>query len=452
MSEIQVSKLRMVGFSLPAMGLNMLLTAVFVFLPALYAEHRGLDTAAVGAIFFGAKFVDMIAAPLWGLLMDSYQTRWGRRRPWLTLSAPILMAAIYLAYNPPETASGVYLFLTLSILYIGWDAWTISHTSWALELSRDYDRRSRITGLLQVLVIAGGLLAGIVPAIMEQLASPTYEEKASAIGWFMIIVLPLTVVVCLLSAPERKTPNRPHLGFKKGLALVFSNPALARLLAANALLGFSTFIVQGLLFFFVAYSLNLEDKVGFILVFLVIGGLIGLPAWLRIAQKWTKHNAMQIGVTTGAISPLLLLLLPAEQVALTAAAFVLVGLNSSANEFLPRAMLADICDQDHLKSGSERTGLYYSLLQLSSKFASGFAIFLGFSFLTFFDFDPALGANNTAEALQRLRYLIVALPVAAYAIVVGLMWRYPISRERQREMRHVIEERERSALADSLES
>ena len=86
MSEIQVSKLRMVGFSLPAMGLNMLLTAVFVFLPALYAEHRGLDTAAVGAIFFGAKFVDMIAAPLWGLFMDNYQTVGGAADPgWCSL-------------------------------------------------------------------------------------------------------------------------------------------------------------------------------------------------------------------------------------------------------------------------------------------------------------------------------------------------------------------------------
>ena len=451
MSEIQVSKLRMVGFSLPAMGLNMLLTAVFVFLPALYAEHRGLDTAVVGAIFFGAKFVDMIAAPLWGLFMDNYQTRWGRRRPWLVLSAPILMVAIYLAYNPPEIVSGVYLFLTLSVLYIGWDAWTISHTAWALELSRDYDRRSRITGLLQVLVIAGGLLAGIVPAIMEQIASPTYEEKASVIGWFMIIFLPLTVFVCLLSAPERETPNRPHLGFKKGVALVFSSPALARLLAANALLGFSTFIVQGLFFFFVAYALNLEERAGFILIFLVIGGLIGLPIWLRIAERLTKHAAMQLGVMTGAVTPLLLLLLPAEQVALTIAAFVLVCLNSSANEFLPRAMLADICDQDHLKSGTERTGLYYSLLQLSSKFASGFAIFLGFSFLTFFGFDPELGENNTVEALQRLRYLIVALPVLAYAIVIGLMWRYPINRERQHEMRDIIAERERLAVADSEE-
>jgi Na+/melibiose symporter-like transporter len=59
--------------------------------------------------------------------------------------------------------------------------------------------------------------------------------------------------------------------------------------------------------------------------------------------------------------------------------------------------------------------------------------------------------ENTAEALQRLRYLIVALPMIAYAIVIGLMWRYPISRESQREMRDIIEERERQALRSAGE-
>ncbi|MDH3351034.1 MAG: MFS transporter, partial [Gammaproteobacteria bacterium] len=104
-----------------------------------------------------------------------------------------------------------------------------------------------------------------------------------------------------------------------------------------------------------------------------------------------------------------------------------------------------------LQSGSERMGLYYSLLQLSSKFASGIGIFIGFSFLSPFGFDPALGSDNAEDALQRLRYLIVALPVVAYAIVIGLMWRYPISRERQRKMRDIIEERERMALRSSTD-
>jgi len=441
----------MVGFSLPAMSLNTLLTAVFVFLPALYAEHRGLGTALVGVIFLGAKMVDMIAAPLWGVFMDSYETRWGRRRPWLALSVPILMLAIFLAYIPPTDATGLYLFLTLSLLYFGWDAWTISHTAWALELSRDYDRRSRITAFLQVVVIGGGLLAGLVPAVMERLGSPTYEETAAGIGWFLIAFMPITCIICLLSAPERHTPNRPHLGFKKGTAILLGNLTLFRLLITNALLTFSTYFVQGLFFFYVAYTLNLENQTGFILMFLVIGGLIGLPIWIKLSQSFSKHRALQVAVTTGAIAPLLLIVLPSEQLALAVVAFMLVGLNTSANEFLPRAMMADICDQDHVQSGSERMGTYYSMLQLSSKLASGIAIFTGFSFLTVFGFDPELGAGNAAEALQRLRYLIVALPIVAYGMVIGLMWRYPISRERQGELRSLIEERERLALADSTE-
>ena len=451
MTDVHASNLRMIGFSLPALGLNMLVTAVFVFLPSLYAEHRGLGAATVGLIFLMAKLVDMIAAPICGLLMDSHRTRWGRRRPWLALSVPVLMVAILMVYNPPESATGLYLFIWLATLYIGWDAWTISHTSWALELSRDYDRRSRITGLLQVGVMVGGILISLVPAIMERMGSPSYEETTSAIGWFMILVLPLTAVICLLSIPERETPTRPHLGFKKGAAILFRNLALLRLLVANSLLTFSTYFVQGLFVFFVSYTLHLEERIGFILVFLVIGGLIGLPVWVKLSESLSKHGAMQIAVTTGAVAPMLLLVLPPGSVVLTAAAFLIVGLNTSANEFLPRAMMADVCDHDHLQSGSERMGLYYSMLQLSSKFASGIGIFIGFSFLAVFGFEPELGMDNTADALQRLRYLIVALPVIAYAIVFGLMRRYPISRERQREMRDIIEERERLALRGSVD-
>ena len=446
MREIRASKLRMVGFSLPALGLNTLVTAVFVFLPSLYAEHRGFEAATVGLIFFLAKIVDMVAAPTWGVFMDSYRTRWGRRRPWLALSAPILMLAILMLYNPPETVTGLYLFCWLATLYIGWDAWTISHTSWALELSRDYDRRSRITGLLQVMVMIGGITISLVPAIMERIGNPTYPELASAIGWFMIIVLPLTALICLVSVPERDTPNRPHLGFNRGLSILFGNMALLRLLIVNALLSFSTYFVRGLFVFFVSYTLNLENRIGFLLAFLIVGGLLGLPVWLRLAQRRNKHRAMQAAVVTGALAPLTLLLLPPANLVLTAVAFLLVGLSASAIEFLPRATMADVCDEDHVQSGSERMGLYYSLLQLSSKFAFGTGILIGFSFLTVFGFDPELGSNNTAEALNRLRYLIVVSSVLAYAIVIGLLWRYPISRERQRRMRGIIEEREKLAL------
>jgi len=444
-NDVATTLPRMVGFSLPALGLNTLVTAVFVFLPALYSEHRHLGAAAVGTIFLLAKLVDMIAAPSWGLFMDSYYTRWGRRRPWLMLSTPILMLAIFMVYNPPESVTALYLFTWLSVLYIGWSAWTISHTSWALELSRDYDRRSSITGILQLMSMVGGIMIALVPAIMERVASPTYAEKASAIGWFMFILLPLTVAACLASLPERQTSNRPHIGFRKGAALVFQNMPLLRVLFANGMLGFSWVILQALFVFLVTYSLGLEDWIGFMLTCLIVGGLLFLPLWVKLSQMWTKHAAMQASMVTGAVTLFLLLVLPEKNVVLTAVAFVLIGANSSALEFLPRAMMADVCDHDHIQSGSERMGLYYSLLQLSSKVAAGLSIFIGFSLLSVIGFDPEAGADNSAEALRNLRYLIVVFPALAYASVAVMLFGYPIGRERQHEMRALIEERERLA-------
>jgi Na+/melibiose symporter-like transporter len=442
MSDVTATPLRMIGFSLPGMPLNALIVAVFVFLPPLYAEYQGLGPGTVGLIFLIAKISDVVAAPLWGFVMDTYKTPWGRRRPWLTLAVPVLTLAVYMIYNPPESAGTMYLFVWLTMIYMGWNMWTISHTSWALELSRDYDRRSRITGLLQVMVMLGGILLSLVPAVMERIAAPTYEEKASAIGWFMIFLMPIAVSICLMSVPERDVPPQPHLGFKKGAAILVKNAALLRLLITNALLTFSTYFVQGLFVFFVSYTLGLEDWVGFVLIFLTVGGLFGLPIWVSLSHNWSKHHAVQVAVLTGALAPLLLLALPPDSVVLTAAAFLIVGLNTSANEFLPRAMMADVCDHDRVNSGSERMGLYYSLLQTSSKIATGIGVFVGFSFLAVFGFDPELGLDNTPVALQRLRYLIVALPMLAYAIVIALMWRYPITRERQHEMRDILEHRE----------
>jgi len=221
---------------------------------------------------------------------------------------------------------------------------------------------------------------------------------------------------------------------------------LLRVLIANATLGFSWVLLQALFVFFVTYALGLEDWLGFLLACLIVGGLLFLPLWIKLSQSWHKHGAMQAAMITGSATLLLLLFLPAGNVILAAIAFLLVGANSSALEFLPRAMMADVCDHDHIQGGSERMALYYSLLQLSSKIAAGLTVFIALSILGVVGFDPELGVENTPEAVRNLRYVVVGLPAAAYACVVIMLLGYPISRERQHEMRAEIEERERLAF------
>ncbi len=434
--------LQMAGFAFPAMPLAAFLQAMYFFLTPLYAVEMGLGTAAVGGIFVTAKMFDVVTDPIFGALSDRYKTPWGRRRPWLVIGMIVLVVSIYMLFMPSGTVSAGYFLGWLVFMYIGWTMTTVSHTAWALQLSSDYDQRTHITGWLQVSVMIGLMLVALTPAILEQIGSPTHAEKTTAVAWLLIILLPVSVFICLRSLAEPDAKPQPHIGFGRALAIVAGNWALLRLLAANAAITAAFAVVQSLFVFYVTYTLLLGDRTGFVLFFLMVGGMAFIPVWVRLCDRFSKHRTMQVAVLYGMVVPALLLFLPPEQLWLAVPAFFFVGAITSAHELLPRTMMADVSDHDHAESGAERMGLYYSLLQLSSKLAGGLMLGASYTVLAWIGFEP--GGENTQAEIEAVRYLIVFTPIAAYLFVLLLMWRYPIDRARQQELRRIIEENTRT--------
>jgi Na+/melibiose symporter-like transporter len=442
MTLFKTSKIRMAGFAFPGTPLAGFLQSKYILLMPLYAITMGLDAQAIAGIFFVTKMFDVVTDPIFGIVSDRYETPWGRRRPWLVVGTVILVLAIYMLFIPSGQVGSSYLFGWLIVVYIGWTLTTVSHTAWALELSPDYDQRTDITGWLQVAAMIGMMSVALTPAVMEQFGSPSHAEKVAAVGWMLIILLPFAVFICLRSLPEPKAPPRAHIGVRRALAIVAGNWPLLRLLAANAAITAAYSVVQSLFVFYVTYTLLLGDRTGFTLFFLMIGGMVFIPVWVKLAQRFTKHATMQIAVIYGMLAPALLLFLPPGHLWLTAFAFLFVGAITSAHELLPRTMMADVCDHDQAQSGTERMGLYYALLQLSSKLAAGLMASGIYMALSWIGFDPNAGAENSQEMIDNVRYLIVFTPIAAYMVVVLLMWKYPIDRKRQKELRRIIEERE----------
>ncbi|HBK18358.1 MAG TPA: MFS transporter, partial [Gammaproteobacteria bacterium] len=81
------------GITLPVAAMGMPLA---VYLPRFYSEGLGLSLATVGLIFTLARIFDVVTDPLMGLLIDRYDTRWGRRKHWVALSIPLLMVSIWM--------------------------------------------------------------------------------------------------------------------------------------------------------------------------------------------------------------------------------------------------------------------------------------------------------------------------------------------------------------------
>ena len=86
--------------------------------------------------------------------------------------------------------------------------------------------------------------------------------------------------------------------------------------------------------------------------------------------------------------------------------------------------------------------MFFSAWSLTSKAASSFGASLGLWALAAVGFDAKLGAGNTAEAIEGLKYVYVFMPMAIFVLAGIIIWKYPLNRERQARIRAAIDRRE----------
>jgi Na+/melibiose symporter-like transporter len=109
-------------------------------------------------------------------------------------------------------------------------------------------------------------------------------------------------------------------------------------------------------------------------------------------------------------------------------------------------MAADIVDLDTLRTGEQRTGLYFSLWGMVNKAAVAFGVLLATNGVAWFGFDPSSDANSEGARLA-VACLYSVIPAALACVALPLLWRYPLDRERQRRLRDRIERRNRRLAA-----
>lgn len=108
-------------------------------------------------------------------------------------------------FNPPSAPGPLYLFVSVSVLLLGWTLIGIPLSAWTAELSHDYHERSRLTGARTWGGVSGALLAVIAPLVLSVLAATGYPSLApDAPGSLQPLLKVLafgTVALLLISVP-----------------------------------------------------------------------------------------------------------------------------------------------------------------------------------------------------------------------------------------------------------
>jgi len=423
--------LRLTAFASPWYPLGAIMLPFAVFLPPLYAQHAGLGLALTGQIFLMARFFDLILDPFIGAASDRWQSRFGKRKPWIFAGLPVFCIGVYLLFDPPSFApnaagglfspAGLYLLAASVLTAFGSSLMLVPHAAWSSELGGGYDQRSRIMGTNEWVNLVGVLGVAVIAAVLERLLHAGQAEQMRLVGFSLVMVAPLCVTACLLAMPEPKAHCNQPIGRWAVTAALF-NSFYVRLAAVKFTNSIAESIAHGLWVFVCVSFLGLPQYASTLLAIHIAMGFLAIPLWTLASYRFSKRASCMGALGWRVVLTPFILVLPHGNFPVTALFMALVGLSLGAESSLLRAMVADVVDQHQLGSGYKLAGLFQGSFNVISNFGKALGVGLIYPLLAW------LGAAHTSSASPFLPLFYAFLPPLLNGVCVLLLAGFQLSR------------------------
>ena len=413
---------------------------IFIFILPFYADDMGLGLSLVGIIFFFGRLTDILTDPVMGVLIDKFPSKWGKHKHWIFLSAPIFMLSTYVIFLPTiEQPTGIYFFIGLFFLYSAFTLSSITQLSWSSFLAPNYDERTRLLTLRELMGLLGMFSVIAIPAFVE-ISDPSLEAKVNAIGIFVLICIPLITLNSLKQVPDSigdsSTENltNPFKAFRS----LFVNKMLNKIVCAAVLIAFCMGLNGALYLIWMEVVIELPEYSSRLMLTYYVVSVLGLWVWRTLSIKTSKHFAAGIACLYAIIVLLIGFigywfikdLEDWPKLMAVGSFIVLYGFAFSGPLPLINSMTADISDKLNLEGGENISGTVFSYLTTLTKV--GFALAAVIPYLAleiFWGFDIALGIANSSSSKIAIFYIYTFVPIISYSIAAYLLFSHSLSRE-----------------------
>lgn len=119
----------------------------------------------------------------------------------------------------------------------------------------------------------------------------------------------------------------------------------------------------------------------------------------------------------------------------------MIGLGYAAVDVMPWSMLGEVIDEDDVRVGERREGLYNGIFTFLRKLGGALGVALVMGLLDVLGFAPGQ-AEQSETARQAIRWMTALAPPFFLVIGVWLLRGYPLTRERHAEILREIARRE----------
>ncbi len=395
----------------------------------------GINPAVAAVAIFVGRTWDYVNDPLFGHLSDRTRTRWGRRRPFLLAGAvPYAIAFALMWWRPPFLHADQSLAIYYALIYVLYDATAtfvyLPYYALTPELTSDYDERTALTATRMFFSILGGLVAFTIPLLIIGALAPGNSQRVLLMGAVFAVVSAAPLLIVFFNTrerPEFMQQEQPSL--RQSIRAAWGNKPFIFGMFIFLFTWVSLDLLMTVLLYFIKYVMRQEANGDLILGVIFVTAICALPLWNSASKRLNKRLAYIIGIAFWAVVQLVLVTLsPSTGLGLILFLCVLAGIGVGAAHVLPWSIIPDAIEWGELKTGERHEGMFYSLITLSQKVASSFAIPLSLLVLSATGYIPN-SAEQPASAILGIR--IVAGPIPAALLCIGILFAalYPLGRE-----------------------
>ena len=429
------------AYSVGAIGDTGFYQVINTFLLFFLTDHLKLDVwlaCLAFAISFGVW--NAINDPIIGLLSDRTRTRFGRRKPFIAIGAPLSILFFILLWLPPTDGKaliepfniGVFLFITIVL-----SAWTWTYSMAAVtwfavfpEMWESVKERSEVVIYRQSFAIIGGALAVAgFPVLREYLSG----GSSGFDGWiWAAVVLGLifagAYLFSLLGIRERKELSEgDSYSMSESIIMTFTNKSLLTYVFIDLMTWCMTGWLAATMPYFAKYCLKVgEADVALLMAPSMLGILLFFIIWRIVYIEYGPKITIAIatiGLTLAYIPCLFIQTLVAG--ALWA---FLVGATMSGILLAREIMMGDVVDEDELKTGVRREGSYFGAFMAIEKISFLIIPFSAGMVLSTSGYNPSVASSEFLN--MGLRIGMVTF-VVIYSIILFIFLRfYPIGKEK----------------------
>jgi GPH family glycoside/pentoside/hexuronide:cation symporter len=437
------------------------LTTGKLWLPAFNIGF-GLSPTTLGILLFIFRAWDAISDPLMGHITDNTRSRWGRRRPWIVGGAVATGLCVALLFRPDpawgQAGMIAYIFVLGMLLFTAATVWAMPFHSLLMELTPNYDERTRLSAVCALFSKGFGLINGWALAIATgawfinaATGEPDFVRGIQTISLIMGVVIVILGALPGLFVRERfahattATPKEPFWkNFRETLTcrplwllngIVFFN--LLGLISTSGVGQYVNiyYVSEGK----VANAFLIE---GYKETAMFLVGILSIPLWVKVCERLDKKVTLAIVLFGTMLGHLLnFFCLNPEYPYLQIIPSVFWSGVSSAIWLIVPSMKMDVADYDELDTHRRREGSLNSLLSWCIKMGIALGVAMSGFLLDATGFDVALGTTQPPEVLRKLVLFYIFVPIALWIPTFYFLWRYPLNRTVMAEVRAKLEAR-----------